>query len=277
MRTVPSLGLIGIALLGWVCPVQAQTEIDPNYPIHDRSRPAPAVVEAGTASSQNTPGRPPSDAIVLFDGRDLSRWRMRDGSAAKWKLGNGYFEVVPKAGQLYTREAFGDCQLHVEFTEPDPPIGEDQDRGNSGVFLQDLYEVQVLDSYHSMTYPDGQAAAVYGQFPPLVNAARPPGEWQTYDIVFHGPRFDAAGRLTRRASMTVLHNGVLVQDDAQLSGPTAHHRRPPYVAGPEKLPLSLQDHNNPVRYRNIWIRELPDTLPPQEASLTGNSRGSLAP
>jgi hypothetical protein len=250
-----------VIILGWGWSVHAQTQIDPAYPIHDRDRPLPAVVDPGTSSSQTAPGRPPSDATVLFDGRDLSQWQMRDGSPAKWKLGEGYFEVVPKTGQLRTRQAFGDCQLHVEFAEPDPPRGADQDRGNSGVFLHDLYEVQVLDSYQSKTYADGQAAAIYGQFPPLVNASRPPAQWQTYDIVFRGPRFDAMGKLMRPARMTVLHNGVLVQDDAELSGPTAHHRRPPYVAGPERLPLSLQDHDHPVRYRNIWIRELPDSAP----------------
>jgi hypothetical protein len=153
-------------------------------------------------------------------------------------------------------DSFGDCQLHVEFAEPNPPKGEDQDRGNSGVFLQGLYEIQVLDSYQSKTYADGQAGAVYGQFPPLVNASRPPGQWQTYDIVFHGPRFDAAGKLLRPAHITVLHNGVLVQDNVEPTGPTGHHKRPPYTAGPDKLPLSLQDHNHPVRYRNIWLREL---------------------
>lgn len=234
----------------------AQTQVDPKWEIHDRNRPVPAAIDAGTASTQETPGRPPSDAIVLFDGKDLSKWQHKDGSAAKWKVENGYFEVVPKTGQLYTRDSFGDCQLHVEFAEPSPAKGEDQDRGNSGVFLHGLYEIQVLDSYQSKTYADGQAAAVYGQFPPLVNASRPPGQWQTYDIVFHGPRFDAAGKLLHPARITVLHNGVLVQDNVEPTGPTGHHQRPPYVAGPEKLPLSLQDHNHPVRYRNIWIREL---------------------
>jgi|SRR5579871_2819120 len=236
----------------------AQTEIDPRYPIHDRARPQPPLVDPGTESSQGAPGRAPSDATVLFDGTDLSLWRQRDGSPARWRLGNGYFEVLPRAGDLYTRGVFGDCQLHVEFTEPNPPRGEDQDRGNSGVYLQGLYEVQIVDSYHNQTYPDGQAAAIYGQFPPLVNAARRPGQWQTYDIIFHGPRFDTDGTLTRLARMTVLHNGVLVQDDAVLSGPTEHQQRPPYTAGPAKLPLSLQDHGSPVRYRNIWIRELAD-------------------
>lgn len=243
----------------WPALVFAQTHIDLHYPQHDRNRPQPAVVDAGTPSSQETPGRPPSDAVVLFDGKDLSKWRQKDGSAAKWKLGAGYFEVTPGTGQLYTRESFGDCQLHVEFAEPTPPRGEDQERGNSGVFLQDRYEVQVLDSYQSRTYPDGQAGAVFGQFPPLVNASRAPGLWQTYDIVFRGPRFDAAGHVTRPARMTVLLNGVLVQDDVELTGPTAYRERPPYVAEPEKQPLSLQDHGSAVRYRNVWIRELPES------------------
>jgi hypothetical protein len=248
--------LLGVVWLGSAWPAPAQTHVDPNYPIHDRNRPQPVVIDPGAASTQAAPGRAPSDAVVLFDGHDLSRWQHKDGGAPKWKLGDGWFEVTPGSGYLYTREAFGDCQLHVEFAEPDPPKGDDQSRGNSGVFLQGLYEVQVLDSYQSPTYPDGQAAALYGQFPPLVNASRAPGLWQSYDIVFHGPRFDAAGHLTRPARLTVLHNGVLVQDEAELTGPTAHHQRPPYSAQPERLPLALQDHGDPVRYRNIWIREL---------------------
>jgi len=256
MQSISSIGLLSFALLVRALSAGAQTHVDPNFPIHDRNRPQPAVVDAGTASTPATAGRAPSDAVVLFDGRDLSHWQQKDGGAPQWKLGSGYFEVVPGSGYLYTREAFGDCQLHVEFAEPEPPKGDDQNRGNSGVFLHGLYEVQVLDSYRSPTYPDGQAAAVYGQFPPLVNASRAPGVWQSYDIIFHGPRFDAAGHLTRPARMTVLHNGVLVQDDVELTGPTAHHQRPPYTAQPDKLPLALQDHGDPVRFRNIWIREL---------------------
>ncbi len=244
MKTPRLRASIGILLLAWASLGRAQTQIDPGYPIHDRNRPLPAVVVPASPSSQARAGRAPSDATVLFDGKDLSKWQMKDGSPAKWKLGNGYSEVVPESGYLYTREAFGDCQ--------------DQGRGNSGVFLQGLYEVQVLDSYRNPTYPDGQAGAIYGQFPPLVNASRAPGEWQSYDIVFHGPRFDAAGKLTRPARMTVLHNGVLVQDDVVLSGPTERQKRPPYVAGPRKLALALQDHHDPVRFRNVWIREIPD-------------------
>jgi hypothetical protein len=234
------------------CYAQVQT----TWKIHDLNRPLPPVIDPATASTQESPGRPPSDAVVLFDGKDLSRWIHKDGTAAKWKVENGYAEVVAKTGYINTRDSFGDCQLHVEFAEPVPPKGESQERGNSGVFLMGLYEIQVLDSYENKTYADGQASAVYGQYPPLVNASRPPGQWQSYDIVFHGPRFDSEGKLLRPARVTVLHNGVLVQNNVELSGPTAHGQRPPYKAQPEKLPLALQDHGSPVRYRNIWIREL---------------------
>jgi Domain of Unknown Function (DUF1080) len=254
MRKILLVAIGGLLLA--VVPVVGHAQVDKRWKIHDPDRPAPPVVDPGTASTQDSPGRAPSDAVVLFDGKDLSKWAHKDGSAAKWKLENGYFEVVPKTGYIYTREAFGDCQLHVEFAEPSPAKGEGQDRGNSGVFLQGLYETQVLDSYQSKTYADGQAGAIYGQYPPLVNASRSPGQWQTYDIVFHGPRFDKDGKLLRSARETVFHNGVLVQDNVELSGPTAHGKRPPYGPQPEKLPLALQDHNHPVRYRNIWIREL---------------------
>jgi hypothetical protein len=247
-----TIGALALATVPAVCKAQ----VDTKWKIHDPDRPLPAAIDSGTASTQDSPGHPPSDAIVLFDGKDLSKWAHKDGSAAKWKVENGYFEVVPKTGYIYTRDTFGDCQLHVEFSEPSPAKGESQDRGNSGVFLQGLYETQVLDSYQSKTYADGQAGAIYGQYPPLVNASRPPGQWQTYDIVFHGPRFDKDGKLVRLARETVFHNGVLVQDNVELSGPTAHGKRPPYEPQPEKLPLALQDHNHPVRYRDIWIREL---------------------
>ncbi len=208
-----NIRLLIIAVLFLAVAQICRAQVDPKWQIHDRDRLAPTVITPGTASTQDSPGRAPSDAIVLFDGKDLSLWAQKDGSAAKWKVENGYFEVVPKTGELHTKDAFGDCQLHVEFAEPNPPKGEDQDRGNSGVFLMGLYEIQVLDSYQSKTYADGQAAAVYGQYPPLVNASRTPGQWQTYDIVFHGPRFDANGKLTRAARVTVLHNGVLAQDN----------------------------------------------------------------
>lgn len=234
----------------------ASAQVDTRWKIHDLNRPVPPVVTPGTSSTQETPGQPPSDAVVLFDGKDLSHWLAKDGNAAKWKVEDGYMEVVPRTGEIHTKEAFGDCQLHVEFREPTPPKGQSQERGNSGVFLMGLYEIQVLDSYENKTYADGQASAVYGQYPPQVNASRPPGEWQAYDIIFHRPHFDASGKVLQPARVTVLHNGVLVQDNVELTGPTAHGERPPYQAGPDKLPLALQDHGNPVRYRNIWIREL---------------------
>jgi hypothetical protein len=240
----------GVAVFG------TAPQVDERWKIHDTSRPHPPVITPGTASTQDKPGLPPSDAIVLFDGADLSKWETPKGGPAKWRVADGYFEVVPKTGTIQTRQAFGDCQLHLEWAAPDPPRGQDQDRGNSGVFLMGMYEVQVLDSYNNVTYADGQAGAVYGQYPPLVNPARPPGQWQTYDILFHGPRFDKNGKLLRPARVTLFYNGVVVQDNVELTGPTAHRQRPPYQVHAEKLPLALQDHDHPVRFRNIWIREL---------------------
>lgn len=254
----PASALAVVALASGTAAVIAMGGVN-DWTIHDRNRPQPKVVDPGTASTPDQPGRPPADATILFDGRDLSKWRsQKDKSPAAWKVGKGYFEVVKAAGGIETADAFGDCQLHVEWASPDPPVGQDQDRGNSGVYLMGLYEVQVLDSYQAQTYPDGQAGALYGQYPPLVNATRAPGQWQSYDIVFHGPRFDKAGKLTRPARATVFLNGVLVQDNSELTGPTTHKARPPYQAHAEKLPLGLQDHSHPVRYRNIWIREIPE-------------------
>ncbi len=227
------------------------------WAIHDMARPVPAVVDPGPAGP---PVAAPGDALLLFAGQDLSRWCDEKGEPARWRVENGYMEVAAKTGSIRTRQPFGDCQLHVEWAAPEAVSGEGQGRGNSGVFLMGLYEVQVLDSFNNRTYADGQAAAVYGQYPPLVNACRPPGQWQTYDIVFHRPRFDSTGRLLRPATMTVLHNGVLVQDHVTLTGPTDQTGKkagPSYQAHPKRLPLVLQDHGNPVRYRNIWIRELP--------------------
>jgi len=226
------------------------------WKISDRSRPAPAVISPATASTQQSPGKAPSDASVLFDGADLSKWQNNKGGPAKWKVANGAIEVAPGTGDIHTAQAFGDCQLHVEWAEPNPPHDKDQGRGNSGIYLMSNYELQVLDSFENKTYPDGQAGAVYAQTPPLVNACLPPGQWQTYDIVFHGPRFAADGKLLRPAHITVLQNGVLVQDNTELTGPTDYMKRPPYKPHAEKMPLLLQDHDQPVRFRNIWIREL---------------------
>ncbi len=231
------------------------------WEIHDPKRPLPAVVDPGTPGTPEVPGRPPSDAIVLFDGKDLSRWRSEKGGPAGWKVENGYTEVVKGGGGIVTEQVFGDCQVHVEWATPALVAGDGQGRGNSGVFLMGRYEIQVLDSFKNRTYADGQAAAVYGQTPPFVNASRPPGQWQTYDIVFEGPRFAATGALRRPARVTVFHNGVVVQHATELSGPTAHKARPPYAPHPERLPLMLQEHGAPVRYRNLWLRELPEERP----------------
>jgi 3-keto-disaccharide hydrolase len=226
---------------------------------HDRDRPVPAVVTPGTPSTQEQTGKAPSDATMLFNGHDLSNWESIKGGPAPWKVENDYFEVAPGTGDIRTKDSFGDCQLHVEWATPNPPHGEDQDRGNSGVFLNGLFEMQVLDSYNSRTYADGQASAVYGQYPPLVNATLPPGQWQTYDFVWHGPKFWPNGNVESPATVTTFLNGVVVQDHVTLSGPTGHHVRPAYKPGMEKGPLELQDHNHPVRYRNIWIRQIPES------------------
>jgi len=223
------------------------------WPQQSRERPAPAAVTPGAAVSAPAP----SDAIVLFDGKDLSKWRaQKDKGPAKWKVANGSFEVVKDTGGIETAQPFGDCQLHIEWSAPSPPVGEDQDRGNSGVFFQGIYELQVLDSYQSRTYADGQAGAIYGQYPPLVNPARPPGEWQAYDIVFRRPRFGPDGALLKPARITAFWNGVLIHDGQDVMGPTTNKVRTPYSAHADKLPLSLQDHGHPVRFRNVWIREL---------------------
>jgi hypothetical protein len=230
-------------------------QVDTTWPQHSMDRPRPAIVNPGPFT-QSAP--PPSDAIMLLNGHDLSNWEVVDsaGKPARWKVTPGYIEVVGGTGDIATRQRFGDCQIHVEWATPTPATGEGQERGNSGVYLAGLYEVQVLDSYDNPTYADGQAAAMFGQYPPLVNASRPPGQWQTYDIIFHGPRFGPDGAVTRPARVTVFHNGVLVQDNVALTGPTAFRRRPPYHVTPDAMPLRLQDHSYPVRFRNIWIREL---------------------
>jgi len=223
--------------------------------VHDPARPRPPIVTPGA-----TPGAPPSDAIVLFDGRDLSKWSQRGPKGevvdAKWPLRDGYFETGARSGSLYTRESFGDVQLHVEWAAPTPVVGNSQGRGNSGVLLMGLYEIQVLDSFDNLSYADGQAGAIYGQWPPLVNAARKPGEWQTYDIIFEAPRFDG-NKLTRPAYQTVIWNGVVIHNRKEVMGPMIYRDvasyKTPHAA---ELPLMLQDHNNPVRYRNIWIRRL---------------------
>jgi len=202
------------------------------------------------------PGPPPSDAIVLFSGEDLSQWKSVKGDGpAKWEVKDGV-ATVNGTGSILSKQAFGDCQLHVEWAAPAEVKGQGQGRGNSGVYLQSRYEIQVLDSYDNKTYYDGQAAAVYKQHAPLVNACRKPGEWQTYDIIYHAPQFDSTGKVTRPGTVTVLHNGVLVQDNVEVKGDTGPAVAPKYKAHSAKEPLMLQDHGNPVRFRNIWVREL---------------------
>jgi len=237
------------------------TPLLPGLPwhVHDPARPHPKVVTPGAQ-----PGQPPSDAIILFDGKDLSKWTAArlgtaaytvSSDAAPWKVGNGYFEVVPRSGDIASKEKFGDVQLHVEWMEPADIGGSSQNRGNSGVFLMGLFEIQVLDSFRSPTYADGQAGAMYGQWPPLVNAVRSPGEWQVYDIVFGAPVY-AGDKMTRPASMTAFLNGVLLHDHKEEMGPTIYRQIPKYVAGPPEGPIILQDHGAPVRFRNIWARRL---------------------
>jgi len=232
-----------------VAVVAAQAQRDPA--LTEVWDPVPPKVDPGDAS------RAPSDAIVLFDGTDLSAWSGRDG-AAEWKVEDGAFTIVPGAGGLATRTAFGDVQLHLEWRSPTLLTGEGQDRGNSGVFFMSLYEVQVLDSYASVTYSNGQAGSIYKQHIPAVNVTRAPGEWQSYDIVFIAPRFAPDGQLRQPATMTVLHNGVLIHNHVTLRGPTVFIGEPEYQAHASKLPLTLQEHGNLVSFRNVWIRELQD-------------------
>jgi hypothetical protein len=218
---------------------------------------ASAVIDPGAPSTPDRSGKAPSDAVVLFDGKDLSQWVSMEGAPTKWVVKDGNMECVPGSGYVRTLQNFGNCQLHVEWATPTPAHGEGQGRGNSGVFFGfGRYEVQVLESYNNVTYADGSSGSIYGQYPPLVNACRPPGEWQTYDILYTAPRFDAAGKLLSPARMTIFQNGVLIQNNVTLTGPTSWLERAPYEPHAEKTPLALQDHGNPVRFRNIWVREL---------------------
>jgi len=201
------------------------------------------------------PGEAPSDAIVLFDGKDLSKWSTLSGGDAKWEVKDGALTVVKGAGDIKTKQAFGDIQLHIEWRTPSEVVGEGQGRGNSGIFLQEKYELQVLDSYESPTYSNGQAGSIYKQAIPLVNACLKPGEWQTYDVVYTAPRFSDNGRVTIPAYITVIHNGVLVQNHTQIIGPTEYRGFPVYQPH-GKASIKLQDHGNPVSFRNIWVREL---------------------
>lgn len=226
--------------------------------VHDSGRPYPRVVTPGDAPG--TP--PPSDATALFDGKDLSKWGQKARGAgagkladAKWTVQNGYFEIAPRSGDLVTRDKFGDCQLHIEWMEPPDVRGSSQSRGNSGVQIMDRYEIQVLDPWNNPTYADGAAGAIYGVWPPLVNPGRKPGEWNVYDIVFRAPVFDGA-KVASPAYVTVLFNGVLVQDHKEFLGSTVYRQVGHYTPHGAEEPLSLQDHGYRVRFRNVWIRRL---------------------
>ncbi len=213
--------------------------------------PIPEVVTPGEGTL------PPSDAIVLFNGKDMSGWLHENGKPAEWVASEGVMTVKPKSGHIVSEKSFGDVQLHIEWRTPEVLTGEGQKRGNSGVWLMSRYEVQILDSYDNETYVNGQAAAIYKQHIPLVNACRKPGEWQTYDIIFMAPRFNSSGRVIIPARITVIHNGVLVQNNVELLGSTENVGSPRvYPPHEEKMPLKLQDHGNLVSFRNIWVREL---------------------
>jgi len=260
MSLVPLRKLAYIAAVAAFCAAILAQQKNPGYTdtpilpgqrwhVHDPARPHPPVVTPGA-----TPGAPPSDAIVLFDGKDLSHWTQQGRPDVKWPLRDGYFEVGSGTGDLVSREQFGDAQIHVEWSEPPGIGGESQDRGNSGVYLMGRYEIQVLDSSGTVTYADGQAGALYGEFPPLANPTRHPGEWNVYDIVVDAPRFDG-GKLLKPMFVTLLFNGVLAHDHRELTGTTEHRvvgTYKPHADGP----LLLQDHGARVRYRNIWVRRL---------------------
>ncbi len=228
----------------------AQTEDKRDPTVTEYWEPKPKKVTPGVNY-----GEAPSDAIVLFDGKDLSKWVSAKEGDAKWEVKDGAVTVTKGLGDIKTRQTFGDIQLHIEFREPLGQTGEGQGRGNSGIFLAERYELQVLDSYESPTYVNGQAGSIYKQFPPLVNATRKAGEWQAYDVIFTAPRFSDGGGIITPARITVLHNGVLVQNNSSIWGPTAYRGLPVYVSH-GKGSIELQDHGNPVSYRNIWVREL---------------------
>ena len=250
--------LITLALLTPLVSAPAQENKNPKLPsgwhVHDMARPQPKVITPGS-----TPSDAPSDAIVLFNGNNLDAWSGKKSDTnpegkAHWKIENGYTEVTGEGG-LSSKQTFGDIQLHLEWTAP-TVINEDaQRRGNSGVFLMGRYEIQIMDAYENPAYPDGMTAAVYGQTPALVNASKKPGEWQTYDIIFKAPRFEGE-TMTSPPIVTVLHNGVLVQNHTEILGATEHKKLPTVKAHGEKAPIVLQNHGQPVRFRNIWVREL---------------------
>jgi hypothetical protein len=244
--------LLNFFLLFSVYAVQAQQPLRQGDPkLTEVWEPEPKVITPGKTSVEA-----PSDAIILFGGQDASAWAAKDNSAAKWKVDGGILTVAAGTGEIHTKQGFGDCQLHVEWRTPAEVKGDGQGRGNSGIFLMGRYELQVLDSYKNRTYSNGQAGSIYKQLPPLVNASRGPGEWQTYDVIFIAPRFNEDGTVKSQARITVLHNGVLVQNNAAIQGGTQYIGIATYEKHGDKEPLVLQDHGNPTSFRNMWIRPL---------------------
>lgn len=235
-------------------PGYTNTPIIPGTPwrVHDAHRPRPPVV---TSVAPALPVAPPSDAIVLFDGKDLSNFVGDSTNAIAWKVENGYVECAGKGG-IKTKDEFGDIQLHVEFATPEKIEGESQGRGNSGIFLMGMYETQILDSWENPSYADGQLGGIYGQMPPMVNPARKPGEWQSYDILWTAPRFSPDGKLEKPAAITSFINGVCVQNHYELTGNTPHKQNGTYKPHKPTGPIGFQNHNNPMRLRNIWLRNL---------------------
>ncbi len=224
------------------------------WPIHSLDRPAPEEVKAADGFCGLT--KAPEGALVLFDGSDLKGWRSDNGDGpANWKVENGYMEVN-NTGGIHSAEEFDNFQLHIEWATPGEVHGDSQHRGNSGVFMLGRYEVQILDSYDNPTYPDGQAGSLYGQKPPIYNVCRKPGEWQSYDICFVSPQFNDDGTLKSAAKISVFQNGVCIQNNYELKGLTFHQRQAEYIAHPAKGPISLQDHGNPTRFRNVWVLPL---------------------
>ena len=223
---------------------------DGKWHVHDPERPQPPIVTPGKFSEAATP---PGDAIVLFDGKDLSQWRDKDGKPAPWKLENG--AMIADKSDIVSTQQFGNIQLHLEFCEPTPEKGSGQGRGNSGVFFMDRYEIQVLDCFQNKTYADGATGGLYGQHPALVNACRPPGQWQTYDIIFTVPEFEN-GKVKTPAYVTVFQNGVVVQAHQAFRGATNWKSPGKYTPHGPTGPLGLQFHHDPVKFRNIWVRPL---------------------
>jgi hypothetical protein len=267
MSLSPRLVIIGLAVVATSTLASLAVEtgnavpgsLSPRWFQHDVRRPKPLVVEP---AEELIPSKPPRDAIILFDGTNLDAWKSREGGPAKWKVVDGTLETIPGSGIIETKRSFGDIQLHVEWATPKPAVGKGQDRGNSGIFLMGQFEIQVLDSYNAETYADGQAGAIYGQYPPLFNASRPPGEWQSYDIAFRRPRFDSSGKLLEPARITVLQNGILIQNNEEPFGPTSWLKWLPYTDRGDRGPIALQDHDHPVHFRNIWLREMPERSAP---------------